>query len=138
MDLIQHYKQVRFRLWNAAQIPKIKREEPIVEQFKPEEKPTESCSQTIIVPRRRIQGLSGPRSEDIYQILDKYDVSWKDVIGRSRKKKYISIRAEVYAYLLNHGFSKSHIGKICNRDHTSILHILNTYSTDNTHQGALQ
>jgi hypothetical protein len=137
MDLIEHYKKVRFRLWNATQVAKVPEEQPPVELDQVEEKPDEEVSQEPIIPKRKIDGLSTRRSEPIFEILDKYAVSWKDVTGRSRKKKYIPVRAEVYACLYSQGLSKAHIAKICNRDHTSVLHILNTH-TSHINQGVLQ
>jgi len=130
MDIIEHYKQVRFRLWNAAQIAKKFDEKPVEESTLIQQKIEKGDLQPLPMPKRKITGLSTRRADPVFEILDKHNVTWDEVIGQSRKQKYIHVRAEVYTCLLNQGLSKAHIGKICNRDHTSILHILNTYSNN--------
>ena len=127
MDIIEHYKQVRFRLWHGTQVAKKPDEKPKEKPAQVEEKTEHVDSQPIIVPKTTIDGLSTRRAEPIFEILDRHNVTWDEVAGQSRKQKYIPVRAEVYACLLKQGLSKAHIAKICNRDHTSVLHILTTY-----------
>jgi len=81
MDIIEHYKQVRFRLWNAAQIAKKFDEKPVEESTLIQQKIEKGDLQPLPMPKRKITGLSTRRADPVFEILDKHNVTWDEVIG---------------------------------------------------------
>ncbi len=54
-----------------------------------------------------------------------YDVSRSIVFGPTRKKEYIEMRMMMYTLMYEEfEYTKSKIGRIFNRDHSSVIHLL--------------
>lgn len=73
-------------------------------------------------------GLRGIQTRSIViPILRKYGVDWQTITGPRKFAHLLVPRYEVYKALYDKGYSSSRIGKICNRDHTSVLHALKKF-----------
>lgn len=58
-------------------------------------------------------------------ICDKFDVTWEQVIGRSRMRDIVNARYSfIYIAFTQLNLNKSQIGDICHRDHTTVIHAL--------------
>lgn len=60
----------------------------------------------------------------IMQIAEKHDVTIDQILSHRRDRKYVTPRIEIAKALRKQGLSLPAIGKIMNRDHTSIIHYL--------------
>lgn len=73
-------------------------------------------------------GLRGIQTRNIViPILKKYGVDWQTIIGPRKFAHILILRYEVYKALYDKGYSSMRIGKICNRDHTTVLHTLKKF-----------
>ncbi len=73
-------------------------------------------------------GLRGIQTRCIViPILRKYGIDWQTVINHRKFANLLIPRYEVYKALHDKGYSSARIGRICNRDHTSILYSLRKY-----------
>jgi hypothetical protein len=72
-----------------------------------------------------MKGFSGRPSARIViaKTLVKHNMTFVDVAGQARSKKYIACRHEIYYRLRSElGLSLMQVGRMLNRDHTTILH----------------
>ena len=60
-----------------------------------------------------------------------YDVSLRDILGRSRKAEYVAPR-KAYHYFLRRllGFSYPYIGDLVERDHSTVMYNCRTFDKD--------
>lgn len=73
-------------------------------------------------------GLRGIKTRGIViPILKKYNIDWQTIVNHRKFAHLLVPRYEVYKALYDKGYSSARIGKLCNRDHTSILHSLKKY-----------
>lgn len=80
---------------------------------------TEICSKCgnlqVGTPREKYQHI-------IRQVAARYGIAADQITGNARCSKLLHPRREVMAILQKSGLSASHIGRIMNRDHTTVLH----------------
>ena len=68
-----------------------------------------------------------PRQANILEmevIARKYGYTAEDVIGKNRQKQLVSVRRQCVVMLREKGYSTTEIGRIMNRDHSTIVHAL--------------
>jgi chromosomal replication initiator protein len=58
-------------------------------------------------------------------IAQQHGYSVEDIIGKSRRKKLVAVRRICVIMLRLQGYSTTEIGRIMNRDHSTICHALN-------------
>lgn len=58
---------------------------------------------------------------DIGEIAYKYGYTAEDVLGKSRYKRLVMVRRECVGMLRAKGYSTTEIGRIMNRDHSTIV-----------------
>ena len=69
------------------------------------------------------EGLRGIKTRSlVIPVLKKYGIDWKTIVGHRRFQHMTMPRFEIYTVLRDNGYSSAKIGRICNRDHTSILY----------------
>jgi hypothetical protein len=107
-DLTQHYKDVARRL---AAVPTVKVQPVKVQPVK-------------IVPPVIKLGVP-PVSDDARQFISSVLVAnrmvWRELIQPDRRPEMVMIRAEIYEFLNNRGWSLTQIGNLLKRDHTTVL-----------------
>jgi chromosomal replication initiator protein len=57
-------------------------------------------------------------------IAKEYDYTAEDIIGKNRSRKLVEIRRKCAVMLREKGYSTTEIGRIMNRDHSTIVHSL--------------
>jgi chromosomal replication initiation ATPase DnaA len=62
---------------------------------------------------------------DIGELAEKHGYTVEDILGRSRHKKLVAVRLWCVLMLRHKGYSTTEIGRIMNRDHSTIVHALN-------------
>jgi hypothetical protein len=136
-DWEQHYKDVRNRL-NGIK-PKPKQIEIIIPPAEmlvlPEPEPEPEQQPTIYKFTREdmmlTQGLGRERVRLIVlPILKKHQMTWRQLIGQSRTRPHILLRREAWFALVSNGYGFAETGRICNRDHTSILHAVKQWKLE--------
>lgn len=61
----------------------------------------------------------------LYRKYVLYDITLKDVMGVARERPVVSVRRDLYDYLIRtRGLSFSEVGRIMNKDHTTVMHAL--------------
>jgi chromosomal replication initiation ATPase DnaA len=68
---------------------------------------------------------------DIGEIAYKYGFTVEDMLGPRRFKKMVAVRRECIGMLRAKGYSTTEIGRIMNRDHSSIVTSLQTLAAEN-------
>lgn len=63
---------------------------------------------------------------ELEPIAVKYDLTFKEVLVRSRARRLVNARREMAHYLHEKGRSLTEIGRFFARDHTTILYLLKT------------
>lgn len=128
MDLHAHYKAVKARL-NAGRI----QPPPMVLEAAAE--PPELVPEAPVIkirpePRVVLDFLCSPETKaGIVQILRDHNMMWHQAMGPKRTRPYLMVRAEIYVWLRERGWSYPRIGRLCGkRDHTTVLNSLNRYS----------
>jgi chromosomal replication initiator protein len=61
---------------------------------------------------------------DIAAIASLYDYTVEDVLGKSKLKALVAVRRKCVVMLRDKGYSTTEIGRIMNRDHSTICHAL--------------
>jgi hypothetical protein len=61
----------------------------------------------------------------VLPMVEDCDIPWRDLISSSRKEYLKGPRRKIWAMLQREGLSLPQIGKMFNRDHTTILHGIN-------------
>lgn len=70
------------------------------------------------------RAMSDQTRASIRAVLDAYGATWFDLIRRDRARRYRSARRALYWLLHCRNWSLPRIGRLCNRDHTTILYAL--------------
>ena len=65
------------------------------------------------------------RHEIILDVLHRHGVTRDELMSRSRREKYVDARVEIASRLADLGFSYNRIGKILDRDHSTVAFWLN-------------
>ena len=133
-DWEQHYKDVRNRL-NGIK-PKPKQIEIII-----------SPAEVPVLPEPETEPLKPMFSRDdllitegclrdrvryiVLPILHKHKMTWRQLIGQCRTKPHVMLRREAWFALVSNGYGIAETGRICNRDHTSILHAIKQWKLNN-------
>ena len=107
-DLTQHYKAVSRRIASVASV---------------EVKPVKVQPVKIVPPVIKL-GVP-PVSDDARQFISSVLVAnrmvWRELIQPDRRPEMVMIRAEIYEFLNNRGWSLTQIGNLFKRDHTTVL-----------------
>lgn len=123
-DLQQHYKAVRARLWAGAPPVSLPPEPPAPAPAPPPALPTSEQFREAheMLKLAGIQGV--PKWKLISrEICEKHKVSLDELKGPRRTPRYIPIRYELYYRLRTElGMSWGQIGKVVNRDHSTVLY----------------
>lgn len=69
-----------------------------------------------------VRDLNNPLRE----IAHKRGLKFEEVLGKVRTEALVACRAVMAHFLRSRGMSLPRIGQMLNRDHTSILHLINT------------
>jgi len=133
-DWEQHYKDVRNRLNGIKAQPKqIEIIIPPAEMLalpepEPETpKPMFSRDDLLIT-----QGCLRDRVRQIVlPILHKHKMTWRQLVGQSRTRPHILLRREAWFALISNGYGFAETGRLCGRDHTTILHAVRQWKLNN-------
>lgn len=68
---------------------------------------------------------------DIKEIAYKYGYTAEDVLGKSRYKRLVMVRRQCVGMLRAKGYSTTEIGRIMNRDHSTIVVSLQILAAQN-------
>jgi chromosomal replication initiation ATPase DnaA len=68
---------------------------------------------------------------DIGEIAYKYGYTAEDILGKSRYKRLVMVRRECVGMLRAKGYSTTEIGRIMDRNHSTIVHSLQTLAVAN-------
>ena len=133
-DWEQHYKDVRNRLNGIKAQPKQieiiipPAEMLVLPEPEPEpQKPMFSRDDLLITEgclRDRVRHIVLP-------ILRKRNMTWRQLVGQCRTRPYVLLRREAWFALVSNGYGIAETGRICNRDHTSILHAIKQWKLNN-------
>lgn len=63
--------------------------------------------------------------KDIEHLAEGYGYTVEDMLGKSRFKRVVAVRRLCVLMLREKGYSTTEIGRIMNRDHSTIVHALN-------------
>jgi chromosomal replication initiator protein len=61
---------------------------------------------------------------EIDAIAELYGYTLEDILGKSKLKALVAVRRKCIVWLRGKGYSTTEIGRIMNRDHTTIVHAL--------------
>ncbi len=61
---------------------------------------------------------------EIDAIAELYGYTAEDILGKSKLKKLVEVRRKCVVWMRGKGYSTTEIGRIMNRDHTTIVHAL--------------
>jgi hypothetical protein len=132
-DWERHYKEVRNRLNGIKAQPKQieiiipPAEMLVLPEPEPEiPKPMFSRDDLLIT-----QGCLRDRVRQIVlPILRKHKMTWRQLIGQSRTRPNILLRREAWFALIANGYGFSETGRLCGRDHTTILHAVKQWKLE--------
>ena len=110
-DLTQHYKDVSRRLAAVASV-EVK---PAKVQLAKEPPP---------VIKLGVPPVSDDARQFISSVLVANSMVWRDLIRPNRSPSVVVIRAGIYEFLSNRGWSLTQIGNLFKRDHTTVLYSL--------------
>lgn len=68
-----------------------------------------------------------PREKNLAEIdaiAELYGYTLEDILGKSKLKALVAVRRKCIVWLRGKGYSTTEIGRIMNRDHTTIVHAL--------------
>lgn len=63
--------------------------------------------------------------KDIENLAEGYGYTAADMLGKSRFKRVVAVRRLCILMLREKGYSTTEIGRVMNRDHSTIVHALN-------------
>ncbi len=70
------------------------------------------------------RAMSDATRQSIACILDAHGATWADIVRPDRRRRWNAPRRAVYWLLHCRGWSTLRIGRLCCRDHTSIIYHL--------------
>ena len=59
-----------------------------------------------------------------------FDISKEKILGKCRQKQYVKSRIFISYFLRTNGFTLHEIGKVLNKDHSSIIHHITTFENE--------
>jgi hypothetical protein len=129
----RHYKDVRNRLNGIKVQPKKieiiipPAEMLVLPEPEPEiPKPMFSRDDLLIT-----QGCLRDRVRQIVlPILCKHKMTWRQLVGQCRTKPNILLRREAWFALIANGYGFAETGRLCGRDHTTILHAIKQWKLE--------
>jgi chromosomal replication initiation ATPase DnaA len=121
MDLLAHYAAVKKRIASQGTAPK--QPEPPQEPA-PKIKKAPTPEERLLQVQRRLPELTPELRIAITNILLAYDVAWEQVTGHGRIEKYVTCRRSIVWLLHCQGWSTPRIGRLMNRDHSTIVYAL--------------
>jgi len=68
-----------------------------------------------------------PREKNLAEIdaiAELYGYTLEDILGKSKLKALVTVRRKCIVWLRGKGYSTTEIGRIMNRDHSTIVHSL--------------
>jgi chromosomal replication initiator protein len=68
-----------------------------------------------------------PREKNLAEIdaiAELYGYTLEDILGKSKLKALVEVRRKCIVWLRGKGYSTTEIGRIMNRDHSTIVHAL--------------
>ena len=68
-----------------------------------------------------------PREKNLAEIdaiAELYGYTLEDILGKSKLKALVAVRRKCVVWLRGKGYSTTEIGRIMNRDHSTIVHSL--------------
>lgn len=68
-----------------------------------------------------------PREKNLAEIdaiAELYGYTLEDILGKSKLKELVAVRRKCVVWLRGKGYSTTEIGRIMNRDHSTIVHSL--------------
>jgi len=131
----QHYKEVKNRLNSKPQPMKIA---PSIEippsQMLVLPEPEEEKSTVVKLTSHDLLILQGCQRERVRQIvlpiLRKHQMTWRQLVGQSRTRPHILLRREAWFALVSNGYGFAETGRLCGRDHTTILHAVKQWKLE--------
>lgn len=121
MDLIAHYAAVKSRIASARPI---KDKENAADQNQATTKTKISAAERALQVQRMLPSLTPELRQSIIWILLAHDVAWEQVTGHGRIQKYVMCRRSIVWLLHCQGWSTPRIGRLMNRDHSTIVYAL--------------
>lgn len=122
-ELKSHYAEIKRRLY-----PKPKPEAPslmVIPENPPEVQKAEKPKAPIINSHRLRTILRMPTAGEIFTtVLDEYKVHGDLVLGHSRARFVYEARVEIWKRLRKAGWSLTAIGRLFERDHSTVSHAL--------------
>lgn len=67
---------------------------------------------------------------EIEAIAELYDFTLLDILGKSKTKMLVAVRRKCVVMLRDKGYSTTEIGRIMQRDHSTIVHALSMNERD--------
>lgn len=126
----EHYRSIRAKLDGQRVKPEPKPRPVIVKP--PEPEPVKELEPELEVKEDVgfskddmliTRGLKRDRIRAIVlPILRKRDVTWEIIRGQNRHGPIVRARAEVFFALISNGYGYAETGRICGRDHTTVIH----------------
>ena len=115
-DLTQHYKAVARRIASVASV---------------EVKPVKVQPVKIVPPviKLGVPPVSDDARQFISSVLVAHRMVWRDLTRPNRSPDMVMIRAGIYEFLSNKGWSLTQIGNLFKRDHTTVLYSLRKIRT---------
>jgi hypothetical protein len=120
-DLTQHYKAVARRL---AAVPTVKVQPVNVQPVKVQPARVKVVEAEPKVIKLGVPPVSDDARHFISSVLVAHRMVWRELIQPDRRPEMVRIRAEIYEFLSNRGWSLPQIGNLFKRDHTTVLHSL--------------
>ena len=105
-DLAQHYKAVSRRIIGVAPVK------------------VQPAKQLPPVIKLGVPPVSDAARQFISSVLVANSMVWRDLIRPNRSPSVVVIRAGIYEFLSNRGWSLTQIGNLFKRDHTTVLYSL--------------
>jgi hypothetical protein len=112
-DLTQHYKAVARRL---AAVPTVE-----VQPVKVQPARVKVVEAEPKVIKLGVPPVSDDARQFISSVLVANRMVWRELIQPDRRPEMVMIRAEIYEFLNNRGWSLTQIGNLLKRDHTTVL-----------------
>lgn len=114
-DLTEHYKAVARRIAAVAPVIEV---QPV--KVAPARVKVVKTAPTEI--RLGIPPVSDAARQFISSVLVANGMVWRDLTRPNRSPHMVAIRARIYEFLNNKGWSLTQIGNLFKRDHTTVLH----------------
>jgi len=127
-DWATHYAEVRRRIKAAVEAANVPVEPDPQPPPPPEPEPDLRPPLLAGAPIGRIRDLVEP-------VLQRHQLTWKDISGRSRRRPIVMARQECMWVMRSAGMSYPLIGRFLRRDHTTVLHGVRQHERTRLTQG---